>query len=94
MQDRQRERSGLARAGLRASQDVAPVENDRDRLRLDRSWGCISLLRERTEDRLGEPKVCEIHETVLLVDVAHQKGHEAIRRETQPVDALQLGFSD
>ena len=47
LQDRQRERRGLAGAGLREAEQVAPREHVRDRLGLDRRWVDIAFRRDR-----------------------------------------------
>jgi hypothetical protein len=59
VQERQRERRRLAGAGLRRAHDVAPGEDDRDRLRLDRRHRRVALvgdgaLQDRREADRGE----------------------------------------
>ena len=59
VQQRQRERRRLAGAGLRRAHDVAPGEDDRDRLRLDRRHRRVALvgdgaLQDRREADRGE----------------------------------------
>ena len=59
VQNRQRERRGLAGPGLRESDDIAAREQGRDGLDLDRCWGEVFFCRQRTQQRLGEVKVGE-----------------------------------
>ena len=59
LQQRQRERRGLAGAGLGGAHDVAAGEHERDRLRLDRRHGRVALvgdgaLQDRREADRGE----------------------------------------
>jgi hypothetical protein len=56
VEQRQRERGGLARAGLRHAEHVAALQQLRDRLRLDRRRVGIALFGERLEQegRQGE----------------------------------------
>ncbi len=56
---RKHERGGLAGAGLRDTQQVAPFEHGRDRLRLDRRGLVISLEIERLENGLRQPQIFE-----------------------------------
>ena len=56
VQDRQRERGGLAGAGLGAAQQVAPFEHGRDRLGLDGRGGRVAFGVQRTEDGVGKAK--------------------------------------
>jgi hypothetical protein len=44
LQQRQREAGGLAGAGLRGAQQIAPCEYDRDGLRLDGSGGGVAFV--------------------------------------------------
>ena len=59
VEDRQRERGGLAGAGLRDAEDIALGERGRDRLRLDRRGALVAVGDERVEDRLRELELCE-----------------------------------
>ena len=60
LQDRQREGGGLARAGLRDADQVAALQQVRDRLRLDgRGIGVVFFV-ERALERLGEGKLGEV----------------------------------
>ena len=61
LQNRQRKRGRLAGAGLRATHQVAPFKNNGNRLRLNRRGRVVTLLMKRTKNRLGEPKVSEVH---------------------------------
>ena len=54
IEDRQRERRGLAGAGLGDADDVALAEQQRDGLGLDRSGVDVTFFVKRTEDRLCE----------------------------------------
>ena len=57
MQQRQRERGGLAGAGLGDSDHVATRQGNRDGLQL---YGCgrdVFVLDQRAPDRLGEPQI-------------------------------------
>ena len=54
VQDRQRERGGLAGAGLRDAEHVLELERGRDRLRLDRRGELVAIGDERVEDRRRE----------------------------------------
>jgi hypothetical protein len=49
LQDRQREAGGLAGAGLRGAQQVAPAQDDRDGLLLDRGGLRVTLFRDGAE---------------------------------------------
>jgi hypothetical protein len=57
VEDRQRERGGLAGAGLRDADDVASGKHDRDGVGLDRGWGDVLLVGKGTRDRLCEAEV-------------------------------------
>ena len=59
IEDRQRERRGLAGAGLRDADDVAALEGERDGLGLDRSGSYVFLFGEGAKDRLCEAEVVE-----------------------------------
>jgi hypothetical protein len=54
VQRRQRESGGLAGAGLGNAQQVAPFQQGRDGLALDRRGFGITLGFKRTQDRLGK----------------------------------------
>ena len=54
VKDRQRERRGLAGAGLGDADDIASGHCRRDRLGLNRGWGDIALVSERASDRQSE----------------------------------------
>ncbi len=54
MEDRQRERRGLAGSGLRDADDVARGKHLRDGLGLDRGGVGVLLFSERAGDGLGE----------------------------------------
>jgi hypothetical protein len=49
----------LARAGLSLADDVAALEQQRDRLLLDRAGRLVAHIAERGEDRLGQPEFGE-----------------------------------
>ena len=57
IEDRQRERRGLAGAGLRNADDVAALHGERDGLGLDRSGSDVFFIRESAGDRLYEAEV-------------------------------------
>ncbi len=57
VEDRQRERRGLAGAGLGDADQVAACQQQRDGLGLDRGRGDILLVGERAKDRLGEAEI-------------------------------------
>ena len=59
LQQRQHERSGLAGSGLRATEDVAPIERARDRLRLNRRRCRVAFFNERANERCRDPEVRE-----------------------------------
>src|SRR4030081_731973 len=59
VQDRQREGRGLAGAGLRDPDDVAPAERGRNGLGLGGGGGGVFLLRKRAQDRLCEAEFTE-----------------------------------
>jgi hypothetical protein len=54
LQDRQRERRGLAGAGLGAGHEVAPREDERDRLLLHRSRFLVAEICNRREQRRNQ----------------------------------------
>ena len=56
------ERGGLAGAGLRDAEQVAPFEHQRDRVALDRGRGFVILGGERVEDRLRQAERLEGHD--------------------------------
>jgi hypothetical protein len=56
---RQHERRGLAGAGLRDAEQIAALEQDRDRLCLNWRRLGIALGFERTDERLGKAEVCK-----------------------------------
>src|SRR5208283_776085 len=56
LDDRERERRGLARARLRRADDVAALEDQRDRLDLDRRGLGVALLLDRVGERVAEPE--------------------------------------
>ena len=60
MQDRQREGGGFAGAGLRQTEQVAPAEQMRDRLGLNRGWCGVALFSEGAQQRFGKRKGGEI----------------------------------
>jgi len=55
--DRQRERRGLAGSGLRNADDIAALHGDRDGLGLDRRGSEVFFFRKRADDRLYEAEV-------------------------------------
>ena len=57
VEDRQRERGGLAGAGLRDADEVAACEDQRDGVGLDRGGGGVLLLSEGASDRLCEAEI-------------------------------------
>ena len=59
LQQRQGEARGLAGAGLRGSQQVAPGKDDGDGLRLDGGGFCVTLFRDGTEQLGHEPEAFE-----------------------------------
>ncbi len=56
---RQTERGGLAGAGLRLADHVAPAEQRRDRLLLDRARRLVADLAQRGEHGLGKAELLE-----------------------------------
>ena len=61
LQHRQREAGGLAGAGLRAGEQVAARQDDRDALRLDRRGLGVTLLRDAAQQRGREAERIEGH---------------------------------
>ena len=59
LQDRQRERGGLAGAGLRDAEKIAPRQQRRNGLRLDRRRRAIILCRKGAAQGLGKAEVGE-----------------------------------
>ena len=59
VEDRQRERRGLAGAGLREADHVAALEQGRDGRGLDRRRGLVADVAQRPEHRLVETEVVE-----------------------------------
>ncbi len=57
LQDRQRERGGLAGAGLGDAQKVAARQKMRDRLRLDRRRLMVIFGLESTQERFGQAEI-------------------------------------
>ena len=57
VQDRQRERSGLAGAGLGNADDIASGDRDRNGLGLDGCGGDVVLFGESTRDGIGEAEI-------------------------------------
>ena len=76
VEDRERERGGLAGAGLRDADEVAAGEDQRDGVGLDRGGGGVLLLSKGTRDRLCEAEVVEGVQniTVLLWRGARRNG--------------------
>ena len=56
VQHRQRKRRGLARAGRGLREQVAPFEQQRNRLALNRRWLLVSKRRHRRDDRIVQPE--------------------------------------
>ena len=56
-EDGQRERRGLARAGLCLAEQVGATEDDRDGLGLDGSGGLVAHLFQSGDDGVVEPKL-------------------------------------
>ena len=61
VEDRQRERRGLAGAGLGEPHDIAPGEQRRDRRGLDRGGGLVPDVAQRLEHRVAQSEVGERH---------------------------------
>ena len=57
--DRQGERGGLAGSCLREAHDVAPLEHERDRLRLDRRRRGVSRVAHRLQTTSRKPELVE-----------------------------------
>ena len=66
LEDRQHECRGLAGAGLGAGAEVAPGEDERNGLRLDRGGFDIALVGDGTEQLGIEPEFGEGHAQILL----------------------------
>ena len=64
LDDRHGERAGLARAGLCAAEQIAPLENRRARLLLNGSRLFIAGLRKRLEDILVQFQFFEFHKNI------------------------------
>ena len=77
VEDRQREGRGLAGAGLRDADEVAPCEQERDGLGLDRGGGDVALFGEGAEDRLCE---AEFVKGVQLQSFYKRPGRFAVLR--------------
>ncbi len=60
LQDGQRERGGLARAGLRHADQVAALQKERNGLRLDGRGNGVVLFAEGAQKRLGEREIGEV----------------------------------
>src|SRR4029077_21267208 len=65
-------RGGLAGAGLRLADQVAPGQHRRDRLLLDRRRRLVPALGDRPQDRSGQPQALERHRVSLFVVFWHQ----------------------
>ena len=61
VENRHGEGTGLACARLGAAQDVASLENDRDRLLLDWGWFGVALEFNGAEDGLRQLQILECH---------------------------------
>ena len=66
VQDRQRERRGLAGAGLGDAQEVAAGQDMRDRLRLDRRRRGVALGRQGVEQRGCEAEIGKLGQSSIL----------------------------
>jgi hypothetical protein len=67
MERRQRERCGLAGAGLGDAQEVTALQQRRNGLLLDRSGVRIALGVERAQERLGEAEIGKLgHESLTI----------------------------
>jgi hypothetical protein len=65
LEDRERERRGLAGAGLGAAEQVASFEDGPDRLVLDRRGNVVAFLAHGAEERLDQLQVFKAgHETI------------------------------
>ena len=64
LDDRHGERAGLTRAGLCAAEQIAPLENRRDRLLLNGSRLFIAGLSKRLEDILVQFQFFEFHKNI------------------------------
>ena len=61
LQQRQRERGGLAGAGLRAAEQVVPGQRQRNRLQLDRRGRGVAVFGERAQQRGRQPECFKRH---------------------------------
>jgi hypothetical protein len=61
LEDRQRERGGFARSGLRAAEQVLSFENVGDRLRLNLGGDGVTFGPNGVLQRLNEPQFVECH---------------------------------
>jgi hypothetical protein len=71
----QRERCGLARAGRRLGEDVAPLEQRRDRLALDRRRLLVAEARERRAQGVVQPEARE-----SVGERRRRRGHDRLHR--------------
>ena len=75
LQDRQRERGGLAGAGLRLADEIASRQQRGNRARLNRRRRLVAELRERIEERSGKAEGSEggvrqaWRETLSMIDI-------------------------
>ena len=79
VQDRQRERGGLARPGLRDAEHVAAGDRGWDRLRLDRRGIGVAVGRDGVEKRLGKLEAGERNGTGGRGDCRHKHLSPAAR---------------
>ncbi len=93
VQDRQREGRGLAGAGLRDPDDVAPAERGRNGLGLDRGGGDVFLLRKRAQDRLCEAEFTEgVQNSSLSVWRDGRDASMAHRRISRVIKSIPRGW--
>src|ERR1043166_6234988 len=64
--DREHEGSGFAGTSLRGGEQVAALQHDGDRLRLDRRGGGVAFVRDGTQQAVGEAEILERHRNMLL----------------------------
>ena len=76
MDDGQRERGGLAGAGLGDAEEVAPGQRDRDGLRLDGGRRLVAFALQRLQDRRSEAEIGKIHQ---LLDLSRGRAQSAAR---------------
>ena len=57
--DRERERGGLAGSGLRETDHVAPAQRERNRFALDRRWVGVPRVANRVEHLRAQAEICE-----------------------------------